>query len=485
MRVFDFLLAALGAAGLVTLGVWSYFALPGLAKSYETRLAERAVAALTADGLDWAHVEVDGQAIRLGGAAPDGDAAANAVQRVQEAAGPGGLIFGGVTHVSADFDEAPAVSPFVWRATRTANGRLVLTGHAPSAGIQAGLSEHVAAHSGLPLDDRTTVARGAPDGNWAAIARAGLDALGEMGSGEARLEDHTLTVTGLAMETPVRARLAAQIADLPEPWLGIPDISGPGRWAARHIPGTLKLEGAVASEAERAEIRKIAQTYYSGEIVDTMQVDGRTHDKWLDGVRLGLPHFAAFETGQMGFDPDGAGGFTFDGEASGSTLTYLREDMAGLEGPYSVELAVEEVGVEVSEISGIDFGADPRAACEAAFDRVLASGAVVFGSASAEISRESGATLDKIMAVAGRCDPDLVIELAGHTDSAGERAYNVALSEQRARAVADYMVARGFAADRLIVVGYGPDRPVADNSTPEGRRMNRRLEFTVLEGNDP
>jgi len=88
------------------------------------------------------------------------------------------------------------------------------------------------------------------------------------------------------------------------------------------------------------------------------------------------------------------------------------------------------------------------------------------------------------MAVAGQCAPDLFFELGGHTDNLGDPAFNVFLSESRAQAVADYMTSRGFTGDRLSVVGYGPDQPVADNATPDGRAANRRLEFKVLERSD-
>ena len=77
--------------------------------------------------------------------------------------------------------------------------------------------------------------------------------------------------------------------------------------------------------------------------------------------------------------------------------------------------------------------------------------------------------------------PSLRIELGGHTDNVGNEASNQKLSEQRAKAVYDYLVAHGVAADRLSYKGYGQSHPVADNSTPEGRRQNRRTVFTILE----
>jgi outer membrane protein OmpA-like peptidoglycan-associated protein len=73
-----------------------------------------------------------------------------------------------------------------------------------------------------------------------------------------------------------------------------------------------------------------------------------------------------------------------------------------------------------------------------------------------------------------------VVEVAGHTDSTGSEAYNQSLSERRANSVAQYLVARGISEQRLITVGMGELRPVADNGTEGGRQLNRRVEITVV-----
>ena len=73
------------------------------------------------------------------------------------------------------------------------------------------------------------------------------------------------------------------------------------------------------------------------------------------------------------------------------------------------------------------------------------------------------------------------VRVEGHTDSKGSDAYNMRLSQRRANAVRDYLIARGIEADRLVAVGYGESRPVDTNDTPEGRARNRRVEFTILE----
>jgi len=70
--------------------------------------------------------------------------------------------------------------------------------------------------------------------------------------------------------------------------------------------------------------------------------------------------------------------------------------------------------------------------------------------------------------------------LEGHTCSLGSREYNQALSERRANAVRDWLVTHGVSQDRLMIMGFGEDRPVADNNSEEGRRYNRRVRVRTV-----
>jgi outer membrane protein OmpA-like peptidoglycan-associated protein len=74
----------------------------------------------------------------------------------------------------------------------------------------------------------------------------------------------------------------------------------------------------------------------------------------------------------------------------------------------------------------------------------------------------------------------LEIELSGHTDNIGSKQYNKKLSEARAQAVADYLIKNGIDQKRIKTIGYGFDKPIASNSTPEGRQKNRRTEMKIL-----
>lgn len=88
--------------------------------------------------------------------------------------------------------------------------------------------------------------------------------------------------------------------------------------------------------------------------------------------------------------------------------------------------------------------------------------------------------LDKVVEMLS-AHPSMRIELEGHTDNVGRDDMNQRLSEQRAKAVYDYLVGRGIDPARLAYRGYGPTRPVGDNATAEGRRLNRRTAFTIIE----
>ena len=77
-------------------------------------------------------------------------------------------------------------------------------------------------------------------------------------------------------------------------------------------------------------------------------------------------------------------------------------------------------------------------------------------------------------------NPGLRVEVSGHTDNSGALVYNKQLSEKRAQSVFTYLVNNGIDKTRLSIKGYGPERPIADNATEEGRQKNRRIEFKIV-----
>ena len=101
---------------------------------------------------------------------------------------------------------------------------------------------------------------------------------------------------------------------------------------------------------------------------------------------------------------------------------------------------------------------------------------ILFDTDSARIRPESKPTLDDVARLLSS-EPDWSLTVEGHTDTTGAAAHNQTLSEQRAAAVKEYLVAKGIDAKRLATAGFGQSKPVADNATELGRAQNRRVEL--------
>jgi outer membrane protein OmpA-like peptidoglycan-associated protein len=101
---------------------------------------------------------------------------------------------------------------------------------------------------------------------------------------------------------------------------------------------------------------------------------------------------------------------------------------------------------------------------------------IMFETNSANITPASEKTLGIAYNTLAQ-NPEISVEIQGHTDNTGRHAYNMTLSEKRAESVKTWLVSKGIDASRISTKGFGPDRPVSPNTTPEGRTKNRRIEF--------
>ena len=119
-----------------------------------------------------------------------------------------------------------------------------------------------------------------------------------------------------------------------------------------------------------------------------------------------------------------------------------------------------------------------RVVCEDTIAGLLQNAKINFNTGSATISANSHDLLENIAATAKRC-ADANFEVAGHTDSTGSLDGNMRLSEQRAQAVVDFLLKTGLPTTQFTAAGYGPNKPIADNTTEAGRAQNRRIEFRL------
>ena len=133
--------------------------------------------------------------------------------------------------------------------------------------------------------------------------------------------------------------------------------------------------------------------------------------------------------------------------------------------------------------SGIHSAIDPLLR-DIPLERIIAGSTVVlhnvfFETESHALQNESLAELNKVYEFLER-NLSIQAEISGHTDNTGSPQHNMELSEQRAKAVVDFLVNKGIRRERLLSVGYGEEVPVAENNSEEGRGLNRRTELKIV-----
>lgn len=139
--------------------------------------------------------------------------------------------------------------------------------------------------------------------------------------------------------------------------------------------------------------------------------------------------------------------------------------------------SISSEAVDVTDAPGT--GADDGEPVEpVTINEELSLDPITFEVLSATITEEGQSVLDEAVAYM-KADPDVVVEIAGHTDSDGDPSDNLRLSQTRAEAVRAYLEAGGIDGSRMTAVGYGADRPIASNDTDEGKAQNRRIEFVI------
>lgn len=144
-------------------------------------------------------------------------------------------------------------------------------------------------------------------------------------------------------------------------------------------------------------------------------------------------------------------------------------------------LAKDTDGGSVDDFTEVNRGTDPLNPD----DDVVKMGVpivlegITFATGKADITPESEATLQKALKTLTTY-PDISVEISGYTDNVGNNKSNQVLSEKRANAVRDWLISKGISGDRITAIGYGEEKPIAPNDTPENRQKNRRIEFTRI-----
>ncbi len=231
-------------------------------------------------------------------------------------------------------------------------------------------------------------------------------------------------------------------------------------------PGApILVTGTVADEATKAGLlARLREVYGQQRVVDQLSVGNvATPANWGGYVqRLIGPNLKLVSGGQLKVDGNHIG---LRGEvASEAQRQQIAADIAANLNPTYI----------------VNNGLRVAATQQGVLDAALANRIIEFESGKATLTEAGRSILDQ-MAVALQKLKGVHVEVIGHTDNAGSRAGNLSLSQARAEAVKNHVLERGIPADLISVSGEGPDRPVADNATAEGRARNRRIEFRVIQ----
>jgi OmpA-OmpF porin, OOP family len=430
----------------------------------ETDLAARSTAALKDTMLDKSRIAVAGRDVTFAADAFSEDGRRSAVASVEAVPG--------VRLVNDETRLVPEAKPFVWSAERDVV-RVTLGGSAPLPASKGRLLEAArAALGGVEVADQMNLARGAPP-RFDNAALLLVDQIGKLKDGKVAISDGKVSLSGMARDLGGREAIAAALKNLPEGFsVAANEIKAPPYIFQAYkdpVAVTVTLTGYVPDNAVHAAIAAAAgRKFFSEKVVDNLKASVGAPSGFVGAVVPALGALSRLSTGTLVVSDREvkiSGDALYDTAAAQIRAALLKDFPQGWQVKADISVKPSSAPVDAT-------------VCQQLFSDLLAKGKIRFESGRATIDPDSAGLLDRLIETALRC-PTVNIEIAGHTDTDGEDAFNQALSEKRAQAVSDYMVKAGLPADRFTATGYGSTQPVATNDTDEGKAQNRRIEFTV------
>jgi OmpA-OmpF porin, OOP family len=430
----------------------------------EADLAARSTAALKDTVLDRRQIEVAGRDVTFAANAFSETGRREAVASVEAVPG--------VRRVNDETKLVPEARPFVWSAERDVV-RVTLGGSSPLPASKNKLLETArAALGGVEVVDQMNLARGAPPHFDAATALL-VDQIGKLKDGKITLSDDKVSLTGMARELGGREAIALALKNLPEGFSVVSnDIKAPPYiFQANKDPVavTLKLTGHVPDDRVHADLVAAAgRKFFSEKVVDNLTASIGAPGGFEAAVIPALGALSRLSTGTLVVSDREvrlSGDALYDAAAVQIRAGLGRDFPQGWQ--FKSDISVKPAAAPVD-----------ATVCQQLFSDILTKGKIRFSPGRAKIDPDSAGLLDRLVETALRC-PNAQIVIAGHTDASGDDALNQALSEERAKAVSDYLVKAGLPADRFTATGYGSSQPIATNDTDEGKAQNRRIDFMV------
>ncbi len=238
--------------------------------------------------------------------------------------------------------------------------------------------------------------------------------------------------------------------------------------------GKVVLTGVLPDQATKDQLLAKAREVYGAEnIVDNLTVEPKVgKPSWLASV-LGLLPFTAKDVKN--------GGLSVEKNSISLTGQVITEEIkTKIYKDASVAFPNTTIN-NLLTVGNATVTADQEAA-QAQINEQIAGKVIEFDSGSDQLTTRGKAVLDELAPIFEK-SPDTYFEVGGHTDSQGNDAANLQLSDRRAVTVKKYLVGKNLKAERFTTKGFGETQPIADNNTDEGRQKNRRITFTVKGGN--
>lgn len=378
----------------------------------------------------------------------------------------------------------PVITPFTLRFVRDEDGGRFETCTADTAEAHdqiVAAGRLAGAEGNIPC----TIGLGVPSPSWGNAVETSLAALTDLGGGSVTFSDADLTLvaaegTEQDLFDTVVGELGAALPDvfslqavLPEPEIAA--STGPVRFTATlQTNDRANIRGRLPGGAIGTSVRTFATALFGAENVDiaTLEV-ADLPQRWSVRVMAGLTALAELEDGSLTVEPETLrlSGRTGDAELVSTLTRQLTEDL----GP----------GANFVLDVMYDAALDPIASqpepdeCVARIRAIQDETKITFDPGSTEINGAAGDVLDRIAEVLPACQ-HVRMEIGGHTDAQGGEAMNLNLSQARANAVLNGLLARGVLVSNLTAQGYGESQPIASNDSDEGREENRRIEFRLL-----
>ncbi|WP_428544313.1 OmpA family protein [Profundibacter sp.] len=382
----------------------------------------------------------------------------------------------------------PVITPFTTRFVINGDSVHFDACSADSADTHAKI---ISAALDVGLNGKTdcTIGLGVPSTSWGDAVVSGIKALKDIGGGSITFSDADVTLVALdttpqATFDRVVGELKAALPDvfslhavLPEPVKidGTGEGAGSPEFVATLSPeGQVQLRGRVTNERTRAAVDSYSRARFGSKVVyDATRLDEELPDGWPIRVLAALEALAELNHGSVVVQEDfvDVRGVTGNPEARANVARLLSEKLGASEN-YGIDVKYEKT---LDPVAGLLKPAE----CVDNINDVLSERKISFAPGSAELDSAGQAVVDRIADILKTCNKPR-IEIAGHTDSQGREVMNLNLSQARADAVLQGLIARKVLTTGMRAKGYGETVPIADNKTEEGREANRRIEFTLI-----